>query len=120
MDEEAKARVVSSVKRSLSKPKKYVIVDYNQGVFLGTVNPYYVFANNDEYGIDRAYAFDTKRDAELFIRKHLSTYRDLKMFIAPVRINGEYAELKDLIEAGLSEYTSLMLDAMPLPTEKMQ
>ena len=109
---------------------KYVILDYDLGVFLGSYTSdffeepkekardgvpkmYGLFASNNPFGITRAFAFDTIDEANEYIGQFFPKDTALHLHIVPVAGSQEqYVELAELCKSGLSEYTYDMLDGM--------
>jgi hypothetical protein len=119
---------------------KYILIDEKLGVFLGSYSmqdlipprlilegkenmlerytrEYALFAAQNPFGIYEPEAFDTKDDAEHYLKEQFTNYSDLNVFTAPVESTGEDVCLIDLIKSGYEKYTHDMLMGMPVAND---
>lgn len=106
---------------------RYVIIDEEMGVFLGThrmpapggngiLSIMRIFSKNDMFGISRAYSFDTKREAFKYMQAFLIEDYPLCK-VAEIHSDGQYVDVVDLIKSGFTQYTHDMVDALPMYNE---
>lgn len=110
---------------------KYVILDQDLGVYLGSYTSdffedspkqkgkdtvpkmYGLFAANNPFGITRAFAFKSPHEADEYIAQFFPKDTALHLQIVPVEASeDQYASLAELCKAGLTQYTYDMLDSM--------
>ena len=111
---------------------KYVILDHDLGVFLGSYTSdffedkeviqssdgdipkmYGLFASNNPFAITRAFAFNSVKEADKYIGQFFPKETALHLHIVPVKTSqNEYVDLAELCKSGLAEYTYDMLDGM--------
>lgn len=100
---------------------RYVIIDPEEGVFLGThstpvANGYRVmvlFSRNNVFEITKAVCWKTEREA----MRYLSTYIKEgfpKAFVVSIDTDKEYVDVVQLIKSGYNRFTQEMMDAMPM------
>ena len=104
---------------------RYLIVDEEMGVFLGThrmpagLNEgriFRIFSENDMFGLSRAFAFDNKREAFVYMQTFLlQDYPYCR--VVEIEGEGQYVDVIDLIKAGYSRYTDGMMDSLPMLNE---
>lgn len=125
---------------------RYVIVDEENGVFLGTYTmadfqeqieeeflsegeyipehdldrSFALFAKDNPFSIHRACSFETKEEARRFILDSFGpTAKRLRLKTAPVQCNSYYPDIVELIKSGLGDATFDMLDGLESPSKKM-
>ena len=82
---------------------RYLLINKEMGVFLGTYNKFVLFAKNDAIDSVKAYSFKDEASA----RKFTSGGTDLseeQYFIAPIEANDKYVHVVDLIKAGYGDH----------------
>lgn len=116
--------------------KKFIIIDPEDGVFLGTTNrndlPPYVdipqdarivalFSANNIFDLTKAVAFFHEDDA----KKYLNTYiarRCPDAFVASIETNKNetpYVDAVDILKAGYGSYIEDMVDALPMLSQEL-
>lgn len=114
--------------------QKFVIIDPEDGVFLGTTPrdeiPEYLnvpedarvvalFSSNNIFDLTKAVAFFQKEDASRYLSTYISR-RCPQAFIAPVETNDKessYVDVIDLLKSGYGTYLEDMIDAIPMPSQ---
>lgn len=114
--------------------QKYVIIDPEDGVFLGTTGrselPSHLsvpedasiialFSSNNIFDLTKAVAFFEKEDAQGYLNTYISR-RYPSAFIAPVETYEEesnYVDVVDMVKSGYGEYLEDMIDAIPMPSQ---
>lgn len=114
---------------------KYVIIDPEDGVFLGTTGRdvaeafidipkgarvIALFSNNNIFDLTKAAAFFSERDADEYMRAYIKR-QSSKAFVAKVESNSKepYVDVIDLIKSGYGEYVWDMIDAMPMNNQNI-
>lgn len=125
---------------------RYVIVDDENGVFLGTYTmadfqeqieqeflqegeyipegdldrSFALFAKDNPFSIHRACSFETKEEAKRFIIDSFGpTAKRLRLKTEPVQCSSYYPDVVELIKSGLGHTTFDMLDGLESPSKKM-
>jgi len=116
----------------MPKRKKYILIDNNLGVFLGSysmqdfIQPeeilegrvdmlkkdtrsYALFASQNPFGITEADSFDSREEAEQFARDVFFDISGVRLSAVPVDTELEDPDLIDIIKAGYGDYTFDML-----------
>lgn len=109
---------------------KYIIIDPQEGVFLGTaknseldmirgvpagVKILALFSSHNVFDITKAVSFNSKTEAS----EYLSTYIRRgcpNAFVAAIDVpeTEEFVDVIDIIKSGYGKYTSEMVDALPM------
>lgn len=120
---------------------RYVIIDDDNGVFLGTYTmadfqveedffeghedanldkSFALFAKDNPFSIHRACSFETAEEAKRFIKDSFGVKAsELSLKTAPVKCSSYYPDVVDLVKSGYGDYTYDMLDGLESPSEKM-
>ncbi len=123
---------------------RYVIVDDENGIFLGTytmadfkqkieeeflgedeyIPPYdldrsfALFAKDNPFSVPRACSFETREEARRFILDSFGpTAKKLRLKTAPVQTASLYPDVVDLIKSDLGHMTFDMLDGLDIPSK---
>jgi hypothetical protein len=113
--------------------KKYIIIDPEEGIFLGTAknddmsfmdrspsDPRLValFSTNNILDITKAVGFLDKSDAEEYARVYLKR-RCPNSFIAEIDDDtvGPYADVINIVKSGYGKYAWDMIDALPMQSQ---
>lgn len=113
--------------------KKYIIIDPEDGVFLGTTGrdaaESYIdvprgariialFSNNNIFDLTKAAAFRSENDAKDYMDAYIKRPHS-NAFIADVESDSKdpYVDVIDIIKSGYGEYVEDMIDAMPMPNQ---
>lgn len=96
---------------------RYIIVDEERGVFLGSFNQYALFAKNDILGSTKAFSFDTKDDAEEYIESAFAKNKKAKCKVIEVEGKNKYVCVEDIIKQGYGMYTHYLVDNLPMQSE---
>lgn len=104
---------------------RYIILDYDYGIFLGThTNKGFVdnprgavalWSSENYFSLTRAFSFSTKTEAHLFIESFLHDFPGA--FVTGVHTDEQYIDVVDLIKAGLHNFTFDMIDGIHMPNE---
>lgn len=106
-----------------TKPR-YIIIDYNRGVFLGTYSDedvgsdsdpdkrYALFANNNPFYITRACSFKSANMARAYIQDVFPQPRWHDLAAMPVDSDDEYPDVIDIIKSGYGDHVYDMLDGL--------
>jgi hypothetical protein len=92
---------------------KYLAINKEKGVFLGTYSGYAFFAKTDPTGMSNAYAFDDENTARFFLNTNLPAQANSTFFV-PIDSKANYVSVVDIIKAGYGDYTYKMMDALPM------
>ena len=114
--------------------KKFIIIDEDVGIFLGTAKKedlflldvprdaklVALFSSNNVLDITKAVGFFTQEDAEDYIKKYLRRWAK-EAYIAEVESNGDdpYVDIVDIVKAGYGNHAWDMIDAMPMPSQSL-
>lgn len=113
-----------------SDMNKYVIIDPEDGVFLGTTGRdtaeafidvpkgarvIALFSGNNIFDLTKAAAFFSERDANEYMKAYIKRSSS-GAFIAKIESDSKepYVDVIDLIKSGYGEYTHDMVDAIPM------
>lgn len=102
---------------------RYIIVDEEMGVFLGTYDAeqlgiegdhrmYACFAENNPFGLTTACSFKTMRIAEHFINDMFPKKKQGSLLALPVQTDTEFPSVVDMIKSGYVDHCGDMLDQM--------
>lgn len=109
---------------------KYIIIDPNEGIFLGTakndelsnirgvppgVKILALFSSHNIFDITKAASFNSRAEAEDYLYTYI--YKNCpKAFIAEVDAPGnhEFVDVVDIVKSGYGEYARDMVDAIPM------
>jgi hypothetical protein len=112
---------------------KYIIIDPEEGIFLGTAKNedmmfvdrhpkdnrlVALFSCNNVMDITKAVGFLDKDDAHEYLRVYLKR-RCPKAFVAAIKDDtiGPYADVVSIVKSGYGSYAWDMIDAMPMQSE---
>ena len=112
---------------------KHIIIDPQQGIFLGTMKNHEanfgksdpkdnyliaLFSTNNLMDITKAVAFFHKEDALQYMQKYI-TPKYPQSFIADIEDNttSTYVDIIAIVKAGYGQYAWDMIDAMPMPSQ---
>lgn len=110
--------------------KKYIIIDPEDGVFLGTTGrddaSAYIdvpptarvvalFSGNNIFDLTKAAAFYDKKDATEYMYAYIKRPPS-QAFVAEIEAQdkGPYVDVVDIVKAGYGEHVWDMIDAMPM------
>lgn len=111
----------------MKQTKRYIIIDRNRGVFLGTYSDedvdelnyrsgdgkkYALFAAHNPFLITRACSFKSRGMAQSFIEDVFHHRRWEQLEPRPIETEDEYPDVIDLIKAGYGEYCHDMLEGL--------
>ena len=113
-----------------SDMNKYVIIDPEDGVFLGTTGRdtaealidvprgarvIALFSGNNIFDLTKAAAFFSERDADEYMRAYIKRPSS-GAFIAKIKSDSKepYVDVIDLEKSGYGEYVQDMIDAIPM------
>jgi hypothetical protein len=109
---------------------KYIIIDPEEGVFLGTakndeldsisgvpagVKILALFSTHNIFDITKAVSFNSSNEAEQYLKTYIQRGCP-KAFVAKIDApaSNEFVDVIDIIKAGYGEYTREMVDAIPM------
>ena len=115
------------------KSKKYIIIDPEEGIFLGTAKqedieflPQHphdgrliaLFSRNNLLDITKAVGFLNIEDAEKYMRIHIRKRCPLA-FVGVVEDDslGPYVDTVSIVKSGYGDYAWDMIDALPMPSQ---
>ena len=113
--------------------KKYIIIDEESGIFLGTAKNEDVmlldvprdakiialFSSNNVLDITKAVGFFTLEDAQEYIKKYLIRWTP-DAYVVEIDNNEDdspYVDIVDIVKAGYGHHAWDMIDAMPMPSQ---
>lgn len=113
--------------------KKYIIIDPEDGVFLGTTGrddaAAYIdvppnarvvalFSGNNIFDLTKAAAFYDKKEATEYMYAYIKRPPS-DAFVAEIdaQDKGPYVDVIDIIKSGYGEHVHDMIDAMPMPNQ---
>jgi predicted Co/Zn/Cd cation transporter (cation efflux family) len=82
---------------------RYLLINKEMGVFLGTYLKYVLFAKSDAEEIVKAYSFSDEESAREFAKIGTEMSQE-DYFIAPIQANDKYVHVVDLIKAGYGDH----------------
>lgn len=109
------------------KKPRYIIIDQNRGVFLGTYTDedvaedpnaetsdkrYALFASNNPFYITKACSFKSKTMAQAYIKDVFAPRRWEELAALPVESEQEYPDVVELIKSGYGDHIYDMLDGL--------
>jgi len=105
------------------KKKRYIIIDKDMGVFLGTYDGrelgreddnriYACFAANNPFGLTTACSFKSDKAANFYIKDMFHEGKKRDLLVAEVDTDTEFPHVVDIIKAGYTEHCHDMLDVM--------
>ena len=104
------------------KKTRYIIIDEDMGVFLGTYNgselgardnrTYACFAANNPFGLTTACSFRTENAANYYIRDTFPPHKRKDLKALPVETNSDFPNAVDIIKSGYVDSTYDMIDGM--------
>lgn len=113
--------------------KKYIIIDDDEGIFLGTAKNDEVelfdvppgtkivalFSSHNILDITKAVGFFTEEDAHSYIARYLKRFTP-NCYVVPVEADDDdspYVDTIDIVKAGYGEHAWDMIDALPMPSQ---
>jgi hypothetical protein len=119
----------------MAKKTRYILIDNKLGVFLGSysmqdfIEPkailegkvnmlkedprsYALFAKHNPFGVTDAESFESKEEAEQFIRDAFFDVKDVGLSAQPVDTDLDDPDLIDIIKAGYGDHTFDMLEGL--------
>lgn len=104
------------------KKTRYIIVDDEMGVFLGTYSGedlgsddgrvYACFAANNPFSLTTACSFKSETIANIFIRETFAPRRRPQLEVVPVETESEFPSVVDIIKSGYGNFTYDMMDGL--------
>ena len=95
---------------------RYLIVEKEKGLFLGSFRNAALFAKGNIFGIIKAPSFDTEADAEHYIANYL--LKDERQYgVIAVDSKDKYVSIIDIIKQGFGAYTHELIDFLPMISE---
>lgn len=103
---------------------RYVILDKEHGVFLGTHSTkafdqkgsvLALWSKRNLFSLSKAYSFESKMEAYLYLENYLYDFPDA--FVTSINSDEKYIDVVDLIKAGLSNFTHDMIDGLHMPND---
>ena len=94
---------------------RYLLVKEEKGIFIGTVQGYAIFSNNDVFGYNNAITFEETEE----IRKAFeATIPDVQFKFLPIDIDKKYASHAEMARQGYGKYLEKMLEHAPAASDK--
>jgi len=97
---------------------RYLLINKEMGVFLGTYLKYVLFAKNDAADIIKAYSFKDEESALKFAKSGTDMSEE-QYFIAPIEADGRYVHVVDLIKAGYGDHVHSLMDNIEMVSNKV-
>lgn len=114
---------------------KYIIIDPDEGIFLGTakneeldnirgvppgVRILALFSSHNIFDITKAVSFKTKTEALHYLQTYIR-HGCPKAFVAAIDAsdNNEFVDVIDIVKAGYGEYATDMIDAIPMHNKQI-
>lgn len=109
------------------KKPRYIIIDQNRGVFLGTYTDedvgedsntetsdkrYALFASNNPFYITKACSFKSENMAQAYIKDVFAPKRWEELEALPIESDEEYPDVVDIIKSGYGDHIYDMLDGL--------
>lgn len=104
---------------------RYIIIDPEEGVFLGThgtpiptqgVRIVPLFSKQNSFEITKAASFPDKKEAAGYLNRYLKIYCP-NAFIAPIEARdskADFVDVIDIVKSGYGKYAEDMIDAIPM------
>jgi len=92
---------------------RFIIIDKEMGVFLGTYGKFGLFAANEGFDVVKAVSFESEKMARNLINEYTSLEED-DYFVAPIETKENYVSVVDIIKAGYGEHTHSMIDNLQM------
>jgi hypothetical protein len=109
------SKLLGRLIKGFMKNKRYIVIDKNLGIFLGTCNGeeigmhegkiYACFAANNPFKLTTACSFESKESAEEFIVDIFPKERRSLLTIGLVETDSIFPSVVELIKSGHSKYT---------------
>ena len=115
---------------------KYIIIDPDEGVFLGTakndeleliprvpegVRILALFSSNNIFEITKAVSFKTEEEAEKYATKYIR-HGCPKAFVVGVEDNNpksQFVDIVDIVKAGYGNFAWEMIEALPMYSDQI-
>jgi hypothetical protein len=94
---------------------RYMIYEKEFGLFLGTVDRYAIFSNNNLFGFTKIYTFKNKEVADEYIDRLLGRDRG-KWKLIEINWDNEFVDAVDLFRLGYGDYAAGILENMESPS----
>jgi len=104
------------------KNTRWIIVDPEEGIFLGTKSENYdskgsgiiaLFSAENIFDITKAVSFESEKEAKNYMKHHI-TFMCPAAYTVPVKSNEEFVDVVDLIKSGYGTHALDMMDALPM------
>lgn len=92
---------------------RYLVIDKEMGVFLGTYLKFALFAANDGFDVVKAFSFESEDAAHKFVAMNTSLEED-DYFVAPIETKDKYVSVIDVIKAGYGKHTHNMVNNLQM------
>jgi hypothetical protein len=97
---------------------RYLIVEKEKGLFLGSFKNVALFADSNVFPIIKVPSFDTTNDAEHYIANYLP--KEAKQYgVIEIKSNTKYVSIIEIIRQGYAEYTHGLIDYLPMQSENV-
>jgi len=94
---------------------RYIIIEKENGIFLGNYLDIPLFSNVLLFPIIKAYSFETLEEAKEYV-EYIS-YIGIEFCVKKIACKQKYIPIDILIKAGYSEYTKRMLKYTPVTSQ---
>ena len=98
---------------------RYIIVDTDQGVFLGTREDPgrrgvgMLFSENNLYDLTRAASWKSEKEAQDYLHHYIKRHLP-ESFVAAIESDSEHVDVVDIIKSGYGSYCAGMIEAIPM------
>ena len=97
---------------------RYMIVDKEKGLFLGTLNDYHMFAKGNIFTVIKAPSFDTEEKAMTYIA-YISKLGGFDLGVISLDTNQKYVNITEVIKQGYGDYTHDLINFLPMLSEEI-
>lgn len=97
---------------------RYLLINKEMGVFLGTHLKYVFFAKNDAEDIVKAYSFKDEESVHKFV-KISTNMNEEQYFVAPIKSDDKHVHVIDLIKAGYGDHVYNLMNNIEMISHKV-
>lgn len=102
---------------------RHIIIDPDEGVFLGTkgerdMRIMAMFSAHNILEVTKCVSFNSYEEANAYYHTYLKNMSP-SAFIVPIECDSEFVDIVDIVKAGYGSYACDMIDALPMPNERI-
>jgi hypothetical protein len=98
---------------------RYLIIEKDKGLFLGTYRQVSLFAKNNIFAVVKVPSFSSEEEAFTYIELELAKDDTEKYGVIAVETNSRYVNIVDIIKQGYGDYTHNLIDCLPMISEEI-